>query len=78
MKRLAWWAIGVGLLCMVLGIVEAKVPALREELDADATMDFIIALTQLGSLLFVGGALLLTGTVIADAITRAQGTREGP
>jgi len=74
MKRLAWWAVGSGL---ALKLADFIPPAF----DMDYTDSWALVprvFSSFGYVLFMGGAIVLGATVIADAITKAQGAREGP
>ena len=82
MRKLAWWSMAAGLLFVLIKASLTWMPdpfgwgagssAARRAWEA---FSYIV---PMGYMLFLGGMFLLGATVIADAITRAQGTREGP
>lgn len=82
MKRLAWWAIGIGLGGALLNSVFVALAWSSADSVTDRySSGWYVAATLTnafdGTVLLVGG-VLLAATVIGDAITKAQGTREGP
>ena len=82
MRKLAWWLIGVGLLSIASRGMDFFLPHMGEFMETGYEIpewrQVLPFLRMLGVAVFSLGALLLPATVIADAITKAQGTREGP
>jgi hypothetical protein len=70
MKRLAWTLI-------LLGLAVAASPTIVHMFD-DEVAGAIAMWPFVGMVTLLSGCVLLAGAWIADAITKAQGTREGP
>lgn len=70
MRRLAWTFI-------LLGIAVAASPTIVHLFDDDTAV-FIAMWPLIGMVTMLAGCVLLAGAWIAEAIAKAQGTREDP